>query len=1128
MKHRIFIKFVLTLLLIGIVDNSQGAENKISIDEIRKVLSLNGDWKFMPDFEEDNRIPYSINLDDSDWYTIKVPSFWNEVGWWLFDGRSGASEKFRMLERERCLKNGFDYTRVNSGWYRKWFYIPEEYEGKHIVIKFMAVATVAEVWVNGKYIGGHIGMFTPFEFNLTPAIKYGEQNLISMMVSAGKYEGDTNNVIKTVVTMDVTDEMLNYLPKAMYTSVYDGIKKVTDRQGGIWQPVNLIITDKIRIEDVFIIPGLSSAKVQVEVSNNRNENSKVKIVNRFIDKSNGQVIFEDNIGENFDVESQTKIKNTFNFSSINPKLWSPEEPNLYILQTDIVVNGELVDRKNTTTGFRTFEVKGNKIYLNNKPYWARGANMPPHGLAPNDAKLAHKFLKLMRDGNQMFTRTTGSPFTEIWASAADEEGVGISIEGIWPWAMIGDSPLPPVEKINQWKQEHLELVKALRNHPSILLWTINNEMYFHSQNEYGDKNPVRKRAKWSILSSLIKEIRQIDPSRPIIADSGYRRNIDDYNKNLKTNNIDDGDIDDAHLYFGWYSPIPYSINKHYFKSIGISGERPTIIQECSTGYPNLDTGHPISKYIVKHFVPQAWVGDDAYPTKDSSVFLENHRFITKQVAELIRRQHDSINGVLLFANLCWFRNAYDFHNIEPYPVYNSVKFSLSPILVSMESTNRHFWNGTNLPTYVHIINDNLDGRELNNLVLEYSIVDKTGSVITTRSQKIQNVKHYTTARIRMIIEIPEKLSQPGANYILRFTLRENGNIVSQNEYPILIATRSYLQVSPQTMNIPIIVYDKEGSIKNALKYLGINYDQNFPKDPEILSSYHAVIIGKNSLDDNILKVKHKLRQYVKNGGKILSLEGGIRIKEFLPEVVETVVQDNIEFVNIKEPNLLLFQGIDSADLKWWNCRDGETVPAVANISFKLKDKENITKLGEYIKIHGYLNSPLDVNSLRSYPLFEYKDGKGEYIISELNTSKYNIDPLAAKFLSNTFDYLVCNYLSVESDYKERQEEEDVETFNEKFEISNILNCPNPFSLYTVFSYYLNQPADNIDIIIYSVSGKRLRKISNASCFFGQNEEKWDGRDEDGRKLANGIYFYKIIASKDKQKLTKTNKLAILR
>ncbi|HIE27114.1 TPA: hypothetical protein EYP66_07495, partial [Candidatus Poribacteria bacterium] len=102
------------------------------------------------------------------------------------------------------------------------------------------------------------------------------------------------------------------------------------------------------------------------------------------------------------------------------------------------------------------------------------------------------------------------------------------------------------------------------------------------------------------------------------------------------------------------------------------------------------------------------------------------------------------------------------------------------------------------------------------------------------------------------------------------------------------------------------------------------------------------------------------------------------------------------------------------------------------------------------------------------------------------------------------------------------------TLDEDVQIDNIINAPNPFERDTVFTYDLTQEPDDITIKIYTVSGRLIRTFQNASARRGYNEEYWDGRDEDGNMLANGVYLYKIIVKTEGKRLEKYSKLAVLR
>jgi flagellar hook assembly protein FlgD len=91
-----------------------------------------------------------------------------------------------------------------------------------------------------------------------------------------------------------------------------------------------------------------------------------------------------------------------------------------------------------------------------------------------------------------------------------------------------------------------------------------------------------------------------------------------------------------------------------------------------------------------------------------------------------------------------------------------------------------------------------------------------------------------------------------------------------------------------------------------------------------------------------------------------------------------------------------------------------------------------------------------------------------------------------------------------------------------------MNAPNPFTDTTAFSYHLTQPASKVKIKIYTLRGKLVKTIEQDSPGWKYNEEFWDGRDEDGNKLASGVYIYKFVVYDDNRKMEKIEKLAIIR
>lgn len=122
--------------------------------------------------------------------------------------------------------------------------------------------------------------------------------------------------------------------------------------------------------------------------------------------------------------------------------------------------------------------------------------------------------------------------------------------------MIHSTPLPDAKLIEMWKEEFLRLLKKYRNHPSLLFWTVNNEMKFYDN----DNDLERAKEKYRVISDVVKEMRRIDPTRPICFDSNYQAKGKDEKFGTDfMNSIDDGDIDDMHGYYNWYDFL-YSVS----------------------------------------------------------------------------------------------------------------------------------------------------------------------------------------------------------------------------------------------------------------------------------------------------------------------------------------------------------------------------------------------------------------------------------------------------------------------------------------------------------------------------------------------------------------------------------------
>lgn len=625
----------------------------------------------------------------------------------------GVSDTYYQQESDRCENYTFEYRRTRAAWYRQWIELPEGVKGKQLTLSFDAVSKMAEVYINGQKAGSHIGMFSNFDIDATPYMKPGK-NLVAIKVTRnieGMSEQTSDAMenyyssVRKEVEDNKNDKQAN---KHVITDVPHGF--YGDNPAGIWQPVKLIITNPVKIADVFIQPSTTGAVFEVTVKNSASKKSTFTIFTDIIDKKTGKTLCSKALTNVVSLKGNEQKVYKCNVNGLQPKLWEPATPHLYDFKFSLKdPKGVATDLLTITSGFRTFESKDGFLYLNGRKYWLRGGNHIPFALCPNDAKLADKFMQLMREGNINSTRTHTTPWNKLWIEAADRNGIAVSFEGTWPWLMIHSTPIPDKTTMDLWRGEWLQLVKKYRNHPSVIFWTVNNEMKFYDL----DADLERAKQKFSIISDVVKDMRKVDPTRPICFDSNYLNSkaVRRFGKEF-VDTMDDGDIDDNHAYYNWYDFSVFRFFNGEFQKHFKAPGRPLISQEMSTGYPNNETGHPTRSYQLIHQNPFSLIGYEAYDWADPASFLKVQSFITGELAETLRRTNEQASGIMHFAYMTWLRQCYDYKNISPYPTYYAMQRAMQPILVSAELWGRNLYAGSKLATRIYLVNDHEQGRAL--------------------------------------------------------------------------------------------------------------------------------------------------------------------------------------------------------------------------------------------------------------------------------------------------------------------------------------------------------------------------------------------------------------------------------
>ena len=553
------------------------------------------------------------------------------------------------------------------------------------------------------------------------------------------------------------------------------------------------------------------------------------------------------------------------------------------------------------------------------------------------------------------------------------------------------------------------MLKKYRNHPSLLFWTVNNEMKFYDN----DSNLERAKEKYRIISDVVKEMRRIDPTRPICFDSNYQAKGKDKKFGADfMSSIDDGDIDDMHGYYNWYDYSVFRFFNGEFQKQFKVADRPLISQEMSTGYPNNETGHPTRSYQLIHQNPYTLIGYESYDWADPASFLKVQAFITGELAETLRRSNDQASGIMHFALMTWFRQTYDYQNIEPYPTYYALKRALQPVLVSAELWGRNLYAGEKLPTRIYVVNDREDGTDLQPSLLRWEIQDESGKCLASGSEKIPAVKHYARYYAEPDIQLPANLPADKTKAKLVLKLTENGLPISANEYELLLTNKEW-NIGQVDSNKKIVLLDKDNT-KTVFDFLNINY-QPISSIKELLNSKLkadlCVISGLTACTD---EEKELIRAYQSKGGKLLFLNSKEAVKAIYPEYITGwIIPTEGDIVIMERNDAPVFNDIDVLELRYFNNNKRE-IPQACTATLKVHRHKNVTELAGQMKIHAYIDGgkPEDrierIESMRGLTMLQIADGKGEAMISTMCTEKATTDPVAGKLVVNMINCLTTN------------------------------------------------------------------------------------------------------------------------
>ena len=439
-------------------------------------IDLDGSWRFQVDpTNEGEKAGWAgADFDDKGWVEVVVPHTW------------GTMPQYANYE--------------GVAWYRRSFTVPTELHGAHLCLQFDAVFYLSQVWLNGGFLDQHEGGYTPFAFDITDGVRYGDENTVAVRVDNKR----ATDRIPAILSPSWSFDWWNY--------------------GGIVRDVHLLATSKLFIERKRVVaePDLvdsATITVTTTISNTSSFERRVQIKAAIHDEGTGSPVWtsEDDPGleANITIPAQASREVVLKTTLPNPRLWHFDHPNLYRLVTEIRdETGDPLHHSEETFGIRKIEIKDAHLYLNGE--WVRLVGLtrhedsPEHGLAGTVSVMAADFDDLKRL-NTVLSRPVHYPQHEFILDYCDRNGI-LLVPEVPAWQLTR-SQMAREEMRELEKQQLREMIEASLNHPSVWAWSLGNEI--ESKTAEGH----------AFVKEMVAYIKSLDPTR-YVAFASNRLNDD--------------------------------------------------------------------------------------------------------------------------------------------------------------------------------------------------------------------------------------------------------------------------------------------------------------------------------------------------------------------------------------------------------------------------------------------------------------------------------------------------------------------------------------------------------------------------------------------------------------------------